>query len=78
MEDKIKFKCLKCVEIFDNQNITIKHLKEIHFIREKIQPIECIVDGPHKCIKTYTTYRGLRSHISKCINVRIYSDINSK
>lgn len=64
----MNFKCCKseCLEIFENANETIKHLKNAHNVVENQHPIECIVNN--HCAQAYLTFGGLRKHVKQCIN----------
>lgn len=63
------FKCYICSDLFKSSNVVIDHLRNIHSIKEnRNSNIQCIVNKPNKCDKTFETFSGLRRHITKCEN----------
>lgn len=58
----MSFKCSICEEDLFDITESIKHLKQVHKIRENIDEIKCIKG----CSKKYSTYSGLRYHLRQC------------
>lgn len=58
----MNFTCFVCSEKFNLSTEAIKHLKQIHFIKDNTDTISCIVAN---CGKTFNTFNGLRKHVLK-------------
>lgn len=67
------YKCTFCQTIFDNLNEVIKHLKNIHKVKEKKNRIKCCVNRK-SCPYYYFTFSGLRNHVKECIQNRCYDE----
>lgn len=61
-----KFKCFLCIGKYSNIEDILKHLKIKHFIKEKSNPIKCIVNS-NVCDKEFATFSGLKKHTEKCL-----------
>lgn len=62
------YKCFKCKSEFDDIISAIKHLKIIHLIIERQDPIYCLVNlNENTCDKSYTTFSGLKKHAKQCL-----------
>lgn len=47
-----------------------KHLKKIHFAKENVDEICCLVDSKmhaHKCTNTYKKFNSMIAHVKKCL-----------
>lgn len=59
------FKCYLCFSEFNEQSSALDHLKKLHGVKEKHQPIKCITKNT-KCTKTFQTWSGLKNHLKVC------------
>lgn len=65
------FGCFLCEKLFENHNLTIRHLKSEHNIIENKERIYCIKNWtPKLCDKYFVTFSGLRNHIKTCRNIK--------
>lgn len=58
-----------CKTYFDNVQNCFAHFKNVHFLRDNAQNIQCIVNSTEGevCDKSYNTFGGLRNHVKKCL-----------
>lgn len=60
-----RFKCYLCFSEFNDDKLTLEHLRKSHRVKEKINDIKCIVKNA-QCTKAYQTWAGLKKHIITC------------
>lgn len=60
---KMNFKCFVCSKQMNDLKLIIDHLRKVHFIKERAQPITCIVNTKEHCPRKFYTFNGLRRHI---------------
>lgn len=62
-----KYRCFQCQNEFNNIKDIFSHLRNIHFVKEKVTQIKCVNNfSSFKCTKTFLTFDGLRKHLDKC------------
>lgn len=62
----MSFKCFDCGEIFAETNEMIKHLKQIHKYKEKVDNLRCFVNKSDQCHNVFQTFNSLLKHVRKC------------
>lgn len=58
----MEYQCFVCLNLFSDEKDAIKHLKNIHFIKENINPIYCLKKCKYYCL----TFRQLKIHMKSC------------
>lgn len=66
------FECYECFQKFIDLNIAIKHLKDIHSIKDNTSKIKCLVqlDGHDACQRDYFSFKSMKSHAALCVKKR--------
>lgn len=54
----MNFKCFVCSKELIEVETTIRHLRIIHFLKEKKDVLKCIVSSAN-CTKEFETFQGL-------------------
>lgn len=66
------FACYECPENFMDLDKAIKHLKDIHSIKDKVCKIKCLVNfgGRDGCTRDYLSFKAMKSHAIICVKKR--------
>lgn len=65
--------CYLCQQTFCNSPDAVKHLKIMHFVKENVNKIFCIVRTEEdRCPKMFQTFRGMTTHAKKCLKTNIF------
>lgn len=62
-------RCYLCKKRLSGLSEANKHLKIVHFVRENLDEMCCLVDlknRTQKCTKTYKTFKSMNEHVKKC------------
>lgn len=61
------YKCTFCDVFFGDLNITIKHLKSEHNVKENQSQIKCVANHEIPCSRYFFSFSGLRAHVKTCV-----------
>lgn len=56
--------CYLCKKKLNTIDLVIDHLKIVHYVKENVNQINCIVNSA--CKKQYASFRALRVHVKSC------------
>lgn len=58
------FICFECPQKFSDLTAGIKHLKDIHHLKDNTSKIKCLVFG---CDRDYFSLKAMRNHAVSCV-----------